>query len=58
MANIYAATGRPCDAAAAIMAYVVIDPAGRNTPKARAMVEAYTAKGCTKNVAPMDIRNL
>jgi aspartyl protease family protein len=58
MANIYAAIGRPCDAASAVMAYVAIDPAARNTIKARKMIEVYTAKGCGKNLAPMEIRKL
>jgi aspartyl protease family protein len=56
MANIYAAVGRPCDAASAI--FVKIDPAGRNTVKTRKMIEVYTAKGCGKNLAPMQIRKL
>jgi aspartyl protease family protein len=58
MANVYAAVGRPCEAASAIMAFVAIDPAARNTVKARKMIEVYTAKGCGKNLAPMEIRRL
>jgi tetratricopeptide (TPR) repeat protein len=58
LANIYAANGRPCDAASAIMAFVAIDPAGRNTAKARKMIEVYTAKGCGRKIVPMEIRKL
>jgi tetratricopeptide (TPR) repeat protein len=58
MANIYAAMGRPCDAAMTIVAWVAIDPQIRNTLKARKMVEEYAAKGCAQNQAPKDIKNL
>jgi aspartyl protease family protein len=56
LANLYASTGRPCDAASAIMAYVAIDPGTHDTAKARKLIETYTAKGCGKNLAPMAIR--
>jgi aspartyl protease family protein len=58
LANIYAAIGRPCDAASAIMAFVAIDPAGRNTVQTRKMIEVYTTKGCGQKIAPMQIRKL
>jgi tetratricopeptide (TPR) repeat protein len=52
MANIYAAMGRPCDAAATIAEWAAIDPSTRTTPKARKMIEEYAAKGCMQNPAP------
>jgi tetratricopeptide (TPR) repeat protein len=58
MANIYAAMGRPCDAAVTILAWVAIDSSVRNTLKTRRMVEEYSAKGCAKNPAPTDIKEL
>lgn len=58
LADIYAAMGRPCDAATTILAWVAIDPSARNTPNARKMVEAYSAKGCAQNPSPKDIKNL
>src|SRR5580700_2205253 len=54
MANIYAAMGRPCDAAVTILAWAAIDPSVRNTLKTRKMVEAYSAKGCAQNPPPTD----
>jgi len=58
MANIYAAMGRPCDAAMTILAWVAIDSSARNTLKARKMIEEYSAKGCPQNPAPTDIKKL
>jgi tetratricopeptide (TPR) repeat protein len=58
MANIFAAMGRPCDAATTILAWVAIDPSVRNTLNTRKMVEAYSAKGCAQNPAPTDLKNL
>jgi tetratricopeptide (TPR) repeat protein len=58
MANIYAAMGRPCDAAVTILAWVAIDASARNTLKTRKMVEEYSAQGCAQNPAPMDIKKL
>jgi len=58
MANIYAAIGRPCDAAATIVAWVAIDPSVRSTSKARKMVEEYSANGCTQNAPPMARNNI
>jgi hypothetical protein len=58
MANLYAAVGRPCDAASAIMAFVAVDPGSRNTGQARKMIEVYSAKGCRPNLAPMELRKL
>jgi tetratricopeptide (TPR) repeat protein len=58
MANIYAAMGRPCDAAVTILAWVAIDSSVRNTLKTRRMVEEYSAKGCAKNPAPTDMKKI
>jgi aspartyl protease family protein len=58
MANIYAAMGRPCDAATTILAWVAIDPTVRNTLNVRKTVEAYSAKGCGQNPAPTDLKKL
>jgi tetratricopeptide (TPR) repeat protein len=58
MANVYAAMGRPCDAAVTIMAWAAIDPSVRNTLQTRKMVEQYSAKGCGQNPAPTDIKKL
>jgi len=58
LANIYAAIGRPCDAAVTILAWAAIDPSVRNTLKTRKMVEEYSAKGCAQNPAPTDIKKL
>jgi aspartyl protease family protein len=58
MANIFAAMGRPCDAATTILAWVAIDPSVRDTPKARKVVEAYTAQGCVRDRPPADLKNL
>jgi tetratricopeptide (TPR) repeat protein len=58
MANIYAAMGRPCDAAVTILAWVAIDSSVRNTLKTRRMVEEYSAKGCAQNPVPTDIKEL
>jgi tetratricopeptide (TPR) repeat protein len=58
MANIYAAMGRPCDAATTILAWVAIDSSVRNTIKTRKMVEEYAAKGCGQNPAAKDLRTL
>jgi thioredoxin-like negative regulator of GroEL len=58
MANIYAAMGRPCDAAVTILAWVAIDASVRSTLKTRRLVEEYSAKGCTQNPAPTDIKKL
>jgi tetratricopeptide (TPR) repeat protein len=52
MANIYAAIGRPCEAATAIMAWVAIDPSVRDTPTARKKAEAYAAQGCAPQRPP------
>jgi tetratricopeptide (TPR) repeat protein len=58
MANLYAAMDRPCDAASAIMAFVAVDPASRDTGQARKMIEVYSAKGCVKKLVPMQLRKL
>jgi tetratricopeptide (TPR) repeat protein len=58
MANLYAAMDRPCDAASAIMAFVALDPASRNTGQASKMIEVYSARGCVKKLAPMQLRKL
>ena len=58
LANIYAAMGRPCDAAVTILAWAAIDPSVRNTLKTRKMVEAYSAKRCAQNPPPTDIKKL
>jgi tetratricopeptide (TPR) repeat protein len=58
MADIYAATGRPCDAAMTILTWAAIDSSARNTVKTRKMVEEYSAKGCAQNPAPTDIKKL
>jgi len=57
MANIYAAMGRPCDAATTILSWVAIDPSARDTPDARKKAEAYAAQGCGQN-RPPDTRQL
>jgi hypothetical protein len=46
LANIYAATGKPCDAATIILGWVALAPTARNTSKARKMIEEYAAQGC------------
>ncbi|HLH88419.1 MAG TPA: tetratricopeptide repeat protein [Xanthobacteraceae bacterium] len=46
MANIYAAMGRPCEAATTILAWIAIDPSLRDTPTARKRAEAYAGQGC------------
>ncbi len=58
MAEIYAALGRPCEAAMAILAYVAIDPSSRNTPKAHKLIAEYSARGCQPNAAPPDLKSL
>ena len=52
MANIYAAMGRSCDAAATIMAWIAIDPSVRDTPTARKKAEAYAGQGCERDRPP------
>jgi tetratricopeptide (TPR) repeat protein len=52
MANIYAAMGRPCDAATTILAWIAIDPSVRDTPTARKKAEAYSAQGCARDQPP------
>jgi tetratricopeptide (TPR) repeat protein len=58
MANIYAAMGRPCDAATTILAWVAIDPSVRDTVTARKKVEAYSAQGCVRERPPTDMKKL
>jgi tetratricopeptide (TPR) repeat protein len=58
MANIYAAMGRPCDAATTILAWVAIDPSARDTMTARKKVEAYSAQGCARDRPPPDTKQL
>jgi tetratricopeptide (TPR) repeat protein len=58
MANLFAAMGRPCDAAVTILAWVAIDSSTRNTLKTRKMVEEYSAKGCAQNPVATDIKRL
>ncbi|HEY7297495.1 MAG TPA: hypothetical protein VH684_06115 [Xanthobacteraceae bacterium] len=58
MANIYAAMGRPCDAAVTILTWVAIDASVRNTLQTRKMVEEYSAKGCAQRPAPTDVKKL
>lgn len=58
MAGIYAVLGKPCEAALTILAYVAIDPASRNTPKAHKLVMEYSARGCDQNAAPPDLKSL
>jgi tetratricopeptide (TPR) repeat protein len=58
MANIYLATGKPCDAATTILAWVALAPAKRDTPKARKMVEEYAAQGCRPKASPPDLKKL
>jgi tetratricopeptide (TPR) repeat protein len=50
LANLYAALGRPCDAAQTIVNWIAIDPATRNTPRAHKLVETYAAHKC--GIAP------
>jgi aspartyl protease family protein len=57
MADLYAAMGRPCDAASAILAWVAIDPSTRDTPAARHKAEAYATQGCAP-ARPPDTRQL
>jgi tetratricopeptide (TPR) repeat protein len=58
MANLFLASGRPCEAAATIAAWIVIAPATRNTPAARTMIEEYKAHGCRQPTAPSDLNKL
>jgi tetratricopeptide (TPR) repeat protein len=58
MANIYAAMGRPCDAARTILAWVAIEPSVRDTLTARKKVEAYSAQGCARDRPPTDVKKL
>jgi tetratricopeptide (TPR) repeat protein len=58
LANIYAAMGRPCDAAATILAWAAIDASVRNTFKTRKIVEEYSAKGCAQAPSSTDIKKL
>jgi len=57
LANIYSATGKPCEAATIILGWVALSPTTRNTPKARKMIEDYTAQGCRRG-APSDLKKL
>jgi tetratricopeptide (TPR) repeat protein len=52
MANIYLATGKPCEAAAIIVAWVALDPKTRNTPAAHNMIEEYNERGCAQRALP------
>jgi tetratricopeptide (TPR) repeat protein len=58
MANIYVAMGRPCDAAASMLAFVKLDLAKRNTPGMHKMIEEYLAKGCAQLDAPETLKRL
>jgi aspartyl protease family protein len=58
MANIYAAMGRPCDAATTILAWIAIDPSARDTPAARKKAEAYAAQGCVRDRPPTDVKGI
>jgi len=58
MANIYAAMGRPCDAATTILAWVAIEPSVRDTMNARKKVEAYSAQGCVRDRPPTEMKKL
>jgi tetratricopeptide (TPR) repeat protein len=53
MANLYAAMGRPCDAAKAMLAWIAIDASARDTPDARKKAEAYAAQGCAPEPPPV-----
>jgi tetratricopeptide (TPR) repeat protein len=58
MANIYAQIGKPCDAALTILAWVVLDPKTRNTPKARKLVQEFIAQGCQQGAAASELKKL
>jgi tetratricopeptide (TPR) repeat protein len=58
MANIYAAMGRPGDAAMTILTWAAIDASVRNTLQTRKMVEEYSAKGCAQHPAVTDVKKL
>jgi tetratricopeptide (TPR) repeat protein len=58
MANIYLSIGKPCEAAATILAWVAIAPTTRNTPAIHTMIEEYKAQGCQQNAAPPDLDKL
>jgi tetratricopeptide (TPR) repeat protein len=52
LANLFATLGRPCDAARTILAWVAIDPATRDTLRARKLIADYSAGGCRNDAAP------
>jgi tetratricopeptide (TPR) repeat protein len=52
LANLFATLGRPCDAARTILAWVAIDPAARDTLRARKLIADYSAGGCSNQAAP------
>ena len=54
MAKTYVALGRPCDAAATILAWIALDPVKRNTPNEQKVAREYAARGCRANGAPAD----
>jgi aspartyl protease family protein len=58
MANVYAAMGRPCDAATAILAWVAIDPSTRDTPDVRKKAAAYAPQGCAQDRPPADVKGI
>ena len=58
MANIYAAMGRPCDAATTIMAWVAIDPSVRDRPDVRKRAAAYAAQGFEQNRPPAEVKGI
>jgi tetratricopeptide (TPR) repeat protein len=52
LANLFATLGRPCDAARTILVWVAIDPATRDTLRARKLIADYSAGGCRNGAAP------
>jgi tetratricopeptide (TPR) repeat protein len=58
MANIYLAVGKPCEAAAIILAWVAIAPSSRNTPAAQNIIREYQAHGCQQPGVPADLKAL
>jgi tetratricopeptide (TPR) repeat protein len=52
LANLFATLGRPCEAAQTIVAWVAIDPAARDTLRARKLIADYSAGGCRSEAAP------
>jgi tetratricopeptide (TPR) repeat protein len=58
MANIFLASGRPCEAAATIAAWIALVPATRNTPAVRSMIEEYKAHGCREPTPSSDLNKL